>query len=238
MKASSFDIEDLGQRVAQVLLGLGQPEGVDVGPDQVLVGQVKTRQADGSGDHQLLAAEEILVVGVPRGAVGQHQSRLAAPPGPAAPLGVVRGGRRHVPHVDHVELADVDAKLHRGRAIEDRELAATEVLLALLALLVGNLGRVLVGLEPATVARDRAIELHEERVGAAAFVGQVGNPDRVVKRLVAVASVPGHAGCRDAVAWNSIIASFGASDSTTNWAFPRTRNRSMQIWSRSLTLSL
>ena len=43
------------------------------------------------GDHQVRAAEEILVVRAARGAVGEDQGRLSAPAGPAAPLGVVAG---------------------------------------------------------------------------------------------------------------------------------------------------
>ena len=107
-----------------------------VGSDQIFVRQVKPRQADCSGNHQLLTAEEILVMRIPRGAVGQDKSRLARSTGSATPLGIVRRGRRHVPHVDHVELADVDAELHGRRAIKDGELAGAEILLAFLPLFV------------------------------------------------------------------------------------------------------
>ena len=176
-----------------------------MGSDQIFVRQVKPRQADCSGNHQLLTAEEILVMRVPRGAVGQDKSRLARSTGSATPLGIVRRGRRHVPHVDHVELADVDAELHGGRAIKDGELAGAEILLAFLPLFVRHLGRVLVGLESPAITSDGAIELDEERIGAATVVRQVRDADGIVKRPGSFARMPGHAGRRDAVAWNSIV---------------------------------
>ena len=178
---------------------------MDVSTDEVLVGQVEPRQAHGPRDHQAGTAEEILVVRIARGAVSQHQGGLTAPAGPAAPLGIVCRRRRHVPHVDHVELTDVDAELHRGRAIQDGELAGAEILLALLPLLVWDLGSVLAGLESPAIARDGAIEFDEEWVGAAALLRQIRNPDRVVKRLGSIAGLPGHAGRREPVTRYAIV---------------------------------
>ena len=90
-----------------------------------------------------------------------------APAGAPRALGVVRGGRRHVAQPDDVELADVDAELHRGRAVQDRQARLAERLLALLALLGPDLRGVLLGADPDAVARHLAVEADEVRVDAA-----------------------------------------------------------------------
>ena len=72
----------------------------------------------------------------------------------------------------------------------------------------------LAGLEAPALAGDGAVELDEERVGAAAVVGPIGHPDRVVERLRAVAGQPGHAGGRQLVAGHSSSERGGSTAST------------------------
>src|SRR5207247_5085652 len=99
-------------------------------------------------------------------AVVKDQCRLAAAPRPATPLSVVRGSRRHVAHVDDVQLGDIDSELHRRRAEKDWEPACPEVVLPLLALCRRNLCGVLARLEPLAVSGHALIEGDEEWVRA------------------------------------------------------------------------
>ena len=46
----------------EILPRLRQPDRLEVGAQQILVGEVDPRRRDGPGDHPRLAAEEILVV--------------------------------------------------------------------------------------------------------------------------------------------------------------------------------
>src|SRR5205807_85862 len=88
---------------------------------------------DLSGDHQLGAAEEVLVVRASGRAVGEHERRLTAPAGTPTALSVVRGGGRHIPKTHDAQLRDVDAELHRWRAVEDGQTSVAKRLLSLLA---------------------------------------------------------------------------------------------------------
>ena len=142
--------------------------------------------ADGPGYHQMRLEKEVLIVGVPGRTVSQYECRLATSPSPAAPLGVIGRGRRDVPHVDNVELANVHAEFHRGRAIYNRQFGGSEILFPFLPFLVGHLSGVFACLESTTVTRDRTIELNEEWVGMATITRWIRNPNRVVKCLSAV----------------------------------------------------
>ena len=81
------DVEHVGERAAQVLAGLGEPDRVDVRADQVLVGQVEPGRGDRSADHIGRAPEVVLVVGVAGRAVGDDQRRLPGSAGAARPAG-------------------------------------------------------------------------------------------------------------------------------------------------------
>ena len=116
----AFDVEQLGERAAERLAGLGEPDRVDVGADEVLVGEVELRRRDLAGDHPLRAAEEVLVVAVAARAERVDQRGLAAAAGAAGALRVVRRRRRDVAQVDDVQRRDVDAELHRRRAEQHR----------------------------------------------------------------------------------------------------------------------
>ena len=105
------------------LAGLGQPDGVDVGADQLLVGQVEAWAAAPSRRPCRSAGGSSRCRGVAGGAVGDDERRLAGAPGPAGPLRVVRRRRRDVAHRHRVEAGDVDAQLHRRRAVEERQVA-------------------------------------------------------------------------------------------------------------------
>ena len=60
-----------------------------------------------------------LIVRAERSAVGDHQRLLARAPCPAAALGVVGRGGRHIAQVHSVEGRNIDAQLHCGRAEHD-----------------------------------------------------------------------------------------------------------------------
>ena len=131
--------------------------------DQILVGEVDVGGIDGTGDHARRVGEEVLVMRRLRGAVGNDQRGLAATPSPPAALGVVRGRRRHVAHVDRIQRRDVDAKLHGRRAEQYGQSAGFEALpetkLALLAGIGLDLGGVFARLELV----EKAIVAVEER---------------------------------------------------------------------------
>ncbi len=127
---------------------------MDVGANQVFIGQIEAPGADGAGHHVRRPLEEVLVVGAAGGAIGVDQRRLAAATGPAAALGVVgrRGG--DVAHVDRVQLGNVDAQFHRGRAEQQRQDGLAKLLLALFADFTGHLRGVLSGFDALQVEGD------------------------------------------------------------------------------------
>ena len=186
------EVEHVGHRLAEIEPALGEPHGMHVRPEQVLVREFESGCLDLAGDHQLGLAEEVLIVAAARRAVGEHERRLAAPTGAARPLGVVRRGRRHVAHVDDVELRDVDTELHRRRAVQHREFRSPEPVLAVEAEVVGHLRGVLAGLDAEKILADRAVQVDEEAVGLDAFVGQVRHANVVVIRTSAVGDLPSH----------------------------------------------
>jgi len=110
---AGVEVEHFGKRRSEPCSGLGEPDRVHVRAEQVLVRQIESGWAHLSGDHELRAAEEVLVVRVPGRAVVEDERGLAASSRTPAALRVVRGGRRDVPHVDDIELGDVHPKLHR-----------------------------------------------------------------------------------------------------------------------------
>ena len=165
---------------------------MDVGLDQVLVRQVEPRRRDRTGDHSLRALEKVLIVWAATGAVGEHQCRLPAASCPSAPLGIVGRRGRHVAHIDDVELGNVDAELHRRRAVEHGELGFAKVFLAFLAYVVGDLRRVLAGLDPVQVRCHAAVELDEEGVDLSARARPSWHADQIVEGLRPVSGDPSH----------------------------------------------
>ncbi len=184
------EVEQVLEGATQAQIRLGQPDGVDVRAHEVLVGQIQPRWRDRSRDHRVLMAEEVLIVRAARGAIREDQCGLPAPARPAAALRVIGGRGRHVAQVDHVELGDVHAQLHRGRAIEDGQTSLAELALALLAQLVGHLGGVLARLHAAQVGGDSTVELHEERIRGGGLRRWVGNADGIAEGLTPRASSP------------------------------------------------
>ena len=81
--AGAADIQHVGERPAQVLAGFGEPDRLDVRPDQVLVRQVQAGRGDRSADHIGRAA------GSSTGR-GRCRSRSTSPPARAARI-VPRG---------------------------------------------------------------------------------------------------------------------------------------------------
>ncbi|MCY1546954.1 hypothetical protein D9M68_829850 [compost metagenome] len=96
--------------------------------------------------HAYRVSEVILVVRALRRAVGYDESGLSAAPRSARALGVVSRGRRRIAQVDDVELRDVDAQLHRRRAVKQRQEIALLVDDACLARHLGHAG-LIVGAE-------------------------------------------------------------------------------------------
>ena len=194
------DFENLGERPAQIETGLGQPYGVNVGADEVFVGNLGARRQDGSGHHLLRPPEEVAVVRAAGGAVGVDEGRLPASAGTAAALGVVRRGRRYVAQADDVEIGDVHAEFHGRRAEQYRQSARAEPLLTILALLVRHLSCVLSGLQVVQPESQLAVEMHEEGVCLRLFRACPRHPDGVPKRLCAVTGDPPERRRRDLVA--------------------------------------
>ena len=99
----------------------GEPDGLQVTANQVLVCQVDCGRSHAAGHHPGGVGEKILIVRRPGRAVGDHERGLAAASGTSAALRVVGGRGRHVAHVHRVEHRDVNAKLHRRGTEEDRQ---------------------------------------------------------------------------------------------------------------------
>ncbi len=175
-----------------------------MGPHQVLVGHVDARGADLARHHELGPAEEPLVMGAASRAVGEDQRRLAAATGPPGALGVVGRRGRHVAEVDHVELGDVDAQLHGGRAVEHGQGGVAEAQLALLALERRHLGGVLASLHAHEVTGQVAIEVDKEGVGNDRDVGRAGSAHRIVVRPGPLAGPPAHGRGRYLVAGDAV----------------------------------
>ena len=78
-------IDDVGDGGVQRLAGTRQPFRLQVAADQRFVGQIKQRRPDDAMDHPGGITEEVLVMGTARGAVSDHQCRLAAAAGCSMP---------------------------------------------------------------------------------------------------------------------------------------------------------
>ena len=146
---------------------------MDVGADQVFVGQIEAGRGDRSADHVRRAPEVVLVVGVAGRAVGDHEGRLAGAPGPAGPLGVVGWGGRHVAQPDRAQRVDVHPEFHGRRAVQDRQLGLAELVFAFLPFGRRDLGGVFLGAQAGQGHGHAPVQLAEERVDPGAFlVGQ------------------------------------------------------------------
>jgi len=138
---------------------------VKVGPGQFLAGEVDARGLHGTGDHLPFMMEEVLVVAASGQAVGDDQGGVALASGAAAALGVVGWSGRDVAQVHQLQVGDVDAQFHGGRAEEAFELAVPETELPLLPPLVIDLGGVLPPLRKAQQAGRPGVEADEIAVG-------------------------------------------------------------------------
>ncbi|MCY1297154.1 hypothetical protein D9M70_465820 [compost metagenome] len=145
-QALGIHVEIIGDRLAQRFLCRRQPLGMDMGGEQVGVYEVDRRSLHDTGDQIDPPLEVILVVRALRRAVGYDESGLSAAPRSARALGVVSRGRRRIAQVDDVELRDVDAQLHRRRAVKQRQEIALLVDDACLARHLGHAG-LIVGAE-------------------------------------------------------------------------------------------
>ena len=140
-------LQDILERGAQAQVRFGEPDRMDMRAEEVLVSQVESRRCDGTRHHGFRPLEEVLIVRAPRGAIREDQRRLAAAPRAPAALCIIRRRRRHVAQVDRVQFADVDAKFHCGRAIQNRELRLGKTLFPIDSQLGRNLGGVLTCLQ-------------------------------------------------------------------------------------------
>ena len=150
---------------------------------KILVAEIEPWRRDRAVDHGLGPLEEVLVVVAGGRAVREHQRGLSAAACSATALGVVGGRRRDVAQVHHVQLGDVHAQFHGGRAVENGQLALAEIGLALLALRGGDLGGVLPRLQPDRIEGVAAVEGDKERVGAGAVLGRPGHAQWVQPNL-------------------------------------------------------
>ncbi len=102
---------------------------MEMGAEEFFVDQFHARCFHLALHHLLGIVEIIVLVGVARAAVSIDQCRLTATSGTSCALGIVGRSGRHVAHADNGEILDVDAQLHGRGAIENGELALTELLL-------------------------------------------------------------------------------------------------------------
>ena len=135
-------------------------------------------------------AEVVGVVSVARGAVGDDERGLPGPAGPARPLGVVGRCRWDIAQADGVEAGDVHAELHGGGAEQERQVARAEGFLALFAHLGGDLGGVLLGLQPAEGLGHLLVERGEEGVDPNDGLGVERLAQRVLSALAPVTGDP------------------------------------------------
>ena len=194
--------DQIAGRVAEVEVSLAQPHRVNVRPDEILVGHVEARGLHLTGDHQLGMLEKVLVVRTAEGAVGEDQRGLAAATGATAALRIVGGRGRDVAQVDGIQILDVNAQLHGGRAEQDGKLGGAKILLALHAQIGGDLGGVFAGRNAPEFLDARAEQFDKEFIGRAARRGGRGHTDAIVIRLGAIADAPDERTGIDAIAGN------------------------------------
>src|SRR5574341_2485042 len=121
--------------------------------------------------------EEVLVVAVERSAIGEDETRLPLPPSAPASLGVVCRGRRDVAKMHQIQVRDVHAQFHRGRADHVWQTAPDFTLLACVGVFPpeptfstltfscgDHLRRMFARLKPAQHARGLSVEPLEERI--------------------------------------------------------------------------
>ena len=159
-------------------------------PDKLFIGNVDSGGCHRAGHHLFLPLEEILVVRTTRGAVGDDDSGLPTAACTAGTLGIVgrRGG--HVPQIDGVQVGNIDAQLHCGRAEHDRELTGTEFFFTLLANQRRHLCSVFAALHSGHVGGGRSIEVNKVLVGPEPDCWGSWYPQWAVESLRAVTRNP------------------------------------------------
>src|SRR5690606_41045604 len=70
------------------------------------------------------------------------------------------GRRRHIAQMHHIQVGDVDTKLHRGRAEHHLQIAAAEALFAFLTVILRDLTSMLAPFQVAQVAGRARSEEH------------------------------------------------------------------------------
>ncbi len=163
-------VEELRHRAAKRQPDGRKPDRVYVRLHQIGVCQIEPRRHHLAGHHALRLAEKVLVVAAPDGAIGRDEGRLTTAPGAPATLGVIRRRRRHVAHMDDVQVGDIDAELHGRRAKQRLERPGAKVALAILAPLLLDLAGVLTASHINQLHGRFAVEAGEERVWPGAWV--------------------------------------------------------------------
>lgn len=143
---------------------------MDMRAHEVAVIQAEARDSDSSGDHTLRETVKVLVV---RAARGTHpgkdsdQRGLAAAAGATGTLSIVARAGRDIPQHDGVQMADVNAQLHCGRADEhvQRIRRIAEAQLDIAPIGSAHLSRMLLGAHLHGLARGQLIDLPEVIVG-------------------------------------------------------------------------
>jgi len=132
-------------------------------------------------------------------AVGIDQGWLAAAPGPTTTLGIIRGGRRDISHIDHVKLGDVHTQFHGWRTEEDRQVRRAEPFFTLLPDIGLHLGRMFSGFQTGTDFGKRLVKLNKVPIAVGIELAFVGHSQRIDHRLRSIARLPDHHGRRNLV---------------------------------------
>jgi hypothetical protein len=181
--ALPFDVEDIPQRAAERKAGLSQPDGLDVGADEVFVRHIQPGRSHRTSHHQLGPLKEILIVWAKGRTVRKHQGRLATASSTSTTLRIVGWRGWYVAQIHDVEFSDVHTQLHGGGAIEDGQPSLAEGLLAGHTQVVLHLSRVFMGFKVLTVSGDGTVEVDEKGVGASTSRRGTRHANRVVQGM-------------------------------------------------------
>src|SRR5581483_8233552 len=94
---------------------------MEMGLDQVAIGEFKCGRPNNSADHLFRRTEIVLVMRTLSSAIRNDKRGLTRAPSPTGALCVICRRWRHVAHIHRIERGNIDAKLHRRRAEQGRE---------------------------------------------------------------------------------------------------------------------
>ena len=88
---------------------------------EFFITQFESGRSHHSRNHQFWPPEEVLIVWTSFTTESNHEGRLASPSSAATPLSIVCWSRRHISHMDDIQVANIDAQLHCGRTKQGRK---------------------------------------------------------------------------------------------------------------------